>query len=72
MKDKGIDIRYDELMEIINTIKTYSGRNEVMLISNNKSFEELKALNFPLSNFKCQVLDDELEESKLFIVPIEL
>lgn len=62
---------YDELMNLIDTIKICSGRDEVKLIGDNKSFEELMAIGFPLGKFKCENIGDVLDESKLYIIPID-
>ena len=62
----------DKLIEIINTIKTYSGCDEVELWGNDKTFEELIASGFPLGEFECKnMMGEPLDESKLYIVPID-
>lgn len=61
----------DKLMEIIDSIKMYSGRDEVKIVGNSKSFEELTAMGFPLTDFKCEEVNDELDESKIYIIPID-
>ncbi len=67
----GNKYNYDELMNLIDTIKICSGRDEVKLIGDNKSFEELMAIGFPLGKFKCENIGDVLDESKLYIIPID-
>ena len=72
MRDKNSDkLTYDKLMEVIDSIKMYSGCDEVKLVGNDKSFEELTALGFPFGEFKCENITDMLDESKLYIIPIE-
>ena len=61
----------DKLVEIINTVKTYSGCDEVELWGNDKTFEELMATGFPLGEFECKNMKGEpLDESRLWVVPI--
>ena len=64
------ELTYDELINLINTVKTYSGCDEVTLVGNNKAFENLTSLGLPLDEFKCKVIFDELDETKLFIIPV--
>lgn len=72
MSNKVLDrLTYDKLMELIDSIKMYSGYDEVKLVGNDKSFEELASLNFPLGEFKCENINDMLDESRLFIIPID-
>lgn len=69
-KDKDT-LTYDKIMELIDSVKMYSGYDEVKLVGNDKSFEELIALDFPLGEFKCENINDMLDESRLFIIPID-
>lgn len=62
---------YEKIMELIDSIKMYSGCDEVKLVGDNKTFEELIALGFPLGKFKCENVGDTLDESKLYIIPID-
>ena len=59
----------NELIKLIDKVKTASGCNEVELIGNHKTFEELMAEGFPLVDFKCTE-DLKLDESQLYIIPI--
>ena len=59
-----------ELMELIDRIKTFSGCDEVKLIGDRKVFDELIDVGFPLSCFKHTEINDELNESRLYIIPI--
>lgn len=63
-------LTYDKLIELINSVKMYSGCDEVKLVGNDKTFEELMALNFPLGEFKCENMGELLDESRLFIMPV--
>ena len=63
-------LTYDKLMELVDSIKMYSGYDEVKLVGNNKTFEELMAMGFPLGDFKCEEVL-ELDESKLYVIPID-
>lgn len=62
-------LTYEELIELINSVKIYSGCNEVRLVGSRKAFEELRAIGFPLANFKCEELS-ESDEPQLYIIPI--
>lgn len=66
MSDKDLD----KLMELIDSVKTYSGCNEVKLMGDNKTFEELMKNGFQLGEFKCEDITDFLDESRLYIIPI--
>lgn len=71
MRNKDLDkLTYDKLMEMIDTIKIHSGCDEVKLVGDNESFEKLMAINFPLEEFKCENMGDMLDESRLWIIPI--
>ena len=58
-----------KLIELINSVKMYSGCNKVRLVGNHEAFEELVAIGFPLANFKCEELP-ESDKSQLYIIPI--
>lgn len=58
-----------KIIELIDSVKMYSGCNEVRLVGNHKAFEELVAIGFPLANFKCEELS-ESDKSQLYIIPI--
>ena len=64
-------LTYDELMKLVDTIKMCSGCNEIKLVGNNKTFEELMKNGFPLDEFECENITDFLEESRLYVIPIE-
>lgn len=71
MRNKDSDkLTYDKVMELINSVKMHSGYDEVKLIGNDKAFEELMALNFPLGEFECENVGELLDESRLFIIPV--
>jgi hypothetical protein len=59
----------NELIKLIDKVKIASGCNEVELIGNHKTFEELMAEGFPLAAFKCTE-DLKLDESQLYVIPI--
>ena len=61
----------DKLMELIDSVKMASGCDEVVLYGNDKTFEEVMALDFPLGEFKCNNIPDTLDETRLYIIPIE-
>ena len=72
MSNKDLDkLTYNKLMELIDSVKMSSGYDEVKLVGNDKSFEELTALDFPLGEFKCENITDMLDESRLYIIPID-
>lgn len=62
-------LTYEELIELINSVKMYSGCDEVRLVGNRKVFEELIMIGFPLANFKRKELS-ESDEPQLYIIPI--
>lgn len=62
------NMNLDSLMELIDSVKMYSGCDEVKLVGNNKAFEKLIAMGFPLGEFKCENTV-ELDESNLWIMP---
>ena len=62
----------DKLMELIDSVKMHSGCEKVTLIGNKQLFDELITLGFPLGDFVCKEVADELDESKLYIIPVEL
>lgn len=59
----------NELIKMIDKVKIASGCNEVELVGNHKTFEELMVKGFPLADFKCTE-DLKLDESQLYIIPI--
>lgn len=65
------DLAYDKIMELIDSVKIYSGCDNVELWGNNQTFEELMASGFPLGEFKCKKVLDELDESRLYIIPTQ-
>lgn len=60
----------DKLMECIDSVKKYSGCDEVKLVGNSASLEKLIAMGFPLTNFQYEKVV-ECEEAKLYIIPID-
>ena len=71
MRNKDSDkLTYDQLMELVNSVKMYNGCDEVELIGNDKSFEELMALGFPLGEFKCTNITDFLDEARVYVIPM--
>lgn len=72
MSNKDLDtLTYDKVMKLIDSVKMYSGCDEVELKGDDKTFEELMKLGFPLGEFKCENITDLLDESKLYIIPID-
>lgn len=70
MSDKDLD--KDKLIELINSVKTYSGCDEVEIVGSNKTLEILMVNGFPLYKFKCKEVPDlDLDESKIYIIPID-
>lgn len=67
MDDK---LTYERLVGLIDYIKMYSGCDEVELIGSHKTFEEIIAMGFPLTDFKYEE-PFEIDESQLYIIPIE-
>ena len=65
-------LTYDKLIELINSVKMYSGCNKVKLVGSHKVFEEVIAAGFPLTDFECEEPESPLEfdESQLYIIPI--
>lgn len=59
----------DDLLKLIDNVKMYSGCDEVELIGNHKTFQDLIAKGFPLADFKCTE-DLKLGESQLYVIPI--
>lgn len=72
-KQRNFDLHidYNELIKLIDSVKMYSGCDEVKLVGNNKTFEELIASGFPLGEFKCENMDDMLDETRLWVIPID-
>ena len=64
------DLTYEKIMELIDSVKMYSGCDKVELWGNNKTFEELMAIDFPLGECKCENMDDMLYETRLWVIPI--
>ena len=64
---------YDELMKLVDDVKMYSGCDEVELVGNHETFQELTVKGFPLDKFKCTEATSpfELDRSQLYIIPIE-
>ena len=61
----------DKIMGLIDSVKMYSGCDRVELWGNDKTFEELIASGFPLCEFKCENMDDMLDETRLWVIPID-
>lgn len=59
----------DRLIELIDCVKMYSGCDEVELIGSHKTFEEIIAMGFPLTDLKCEE-PFEIDESLLYIIPV--
>lgn len=59
----------NELLELINSVKAASTYNEVELLGDKKSFDELIASGFPLKDFKHTEV--ESDESKIIVIPCE-
>lgn len=59
----------NELLELINSVKAASKYNEVELLGDKKSFDELIASGFPLKDFKHKEV--EFDESKIMVIPCE-
>lgn len=57
----------NELLELIDSVKIASGRNEVVLFGDKKSFDELMASGFPLRDFKCR--ECEFDKPTIMIIP---
>jgi hypothetical protein len=66
MDDK---LTYEKLIELVDCVKMCSGCDEVKLVGNHKTFEEIVAMGFPLTEFECEELF-EFDESQLYIIPI--
>lgn len=64
-----MNLNLKQLEILIDTVKTQSGRNEVELIGNRKTFKELIELGFPLNNFKHVEVLDEPDEQRLWVIP---
>lgn len=70
MKNEDLD-KIDKIMEVINSVKIYSGCDRVELWGNDKTFEELMAIGFPFGEFECKnMMGEPLDESRLWVVPI--
>ena len=67
MEDK---LTYDRLIELIDCVKMCSGCDEVELIGSHKTFKEIMAMGLPLTDLKCEA-PFEIDESQLYIIPIE-
>lgn len=57
----------NELLELINSVKAASKYNEVELLGDKKSFDELIAYGFPLGNFKCKEI--QFDEPGIMVIP---
>lgn len=74
MKDKNSnELNYEDLLKLIDKVKMCSGCNEVELVGNHKTFQELIVKGFSLDKFKCTEATSpfELDRSQLYIIPIE-
>lgn len=63
-------LTYEKLMDLADTIKICSGCDEVKLVGNHKTFEEMMTMGIPLTDFKCEEVF-EFDESQLYIMPID-
>ena len=63
-------LNYNELMELVNSVKMYSGCNEVKLVGSHKTFEQVMAMGFPLTDFEYEE-SFEFDESQLYIIPTD-
>ena len=59
----------NELIELVNSVKSYSPYHEAELLGRQKSFDKLIDSGFPLGDFKCR--EFEFDESKIMVVPCE-
>lgn len=59
----------NELLELINSVKTAAECNEVELWGDKKSFDELIASRFPLEDFKYTEI--EFNKPRIMIIPCE-
>ena len=59
----------NKLLELIDSVKMYSGCDDVGLFGNHKTFEELISAGFQLDKFKCTEFS-ELDESHIYIIPL--
>lgn len=66
-------LTYDELIELIDYVKMCSGCDKVKLIGSHKTFEEIMAMGFPLTDFQYEEPKEpfEINESQLYIIPVE-
>lgn len=67
MDDK---LTYDRLIELIDLVKACSGCDKVKFVGTHETFEEIMAMGFPLNRFECERVF-ELDESQLYIIPVE-
>lgn len=63
-------LTYEKLIEMVDLVKTCSGCDKVKFVGTRETFEEIMAMGFPLNDFKCEWVF-ELDESQLYIIPIE-
>ena len=59
---------YDELIQLINSVKLVSSSSDVMLLGDKESFDKLRQANFPLDDFKHEAVSVDL--SMIYIIPI--
>lgn len=66
-------LTYDGLIELIDSVKIYSGCDKVKLVGSHKTLEEIMAMALPLTDFEYEEPKEpfEIDESQLYIIPIE-
>ena len=71
------ELTYKELIGLIDSVKMCSGCDKVKLVGSHKTFEEVMAMDFPLTDFEYEELEPspesplEFNESTLYIIPID-
>ena len=55
---------------MVDLVKACSGCDKVKFVGTHKTFEEIMAMGFPLNDVKCERVF-ELDESQLYIIPVE-
>lgn len=63
-------LTYEKLIEMVDLVKICSGCDKVKFIGTHETFEEIIAMGFPLNSVECERVF-ELDESQLYIIPIE-